>query len=121
MDITIETPDGLEFEVTLTGDLVPYTPVKISGPPEQCYPAEGGYVEDMIATVYCGPSTDGSFNAVEMDEYELAEFMGSWDSVELLSERLYEYMAEIKNDELSAWDEWKMEQKLDRLRDADEN
>lgn len=33
----------VEFEVEFNS--TPYKPAKISGPPEQCYPAEGGEVE----------------------------------------------------------------------------
>ena len=33
----------VEFEVEFSS--TPYKPAKISGPPEQCYPAEGGEVE----------------------------------------------------------------------------
>src|SRR3989304_407600 len=36
-----------EFELELTGTVYPYVPAKISGPPENCYPAEGGNAEDV--------------------------------------------------------------------------
>ena len=36
-------PIEMVFEVT--GNLTPYTPAFISGPPEDCYPAEGGTFE----------------------------------------------------------------------------
>ena len=31
-----------EVDLTITGDVEPFIPAKISGPPEDCYPAEGG-------------------------------------------------------------------------------
>lgn len=40
--------DEIEFNVEF--DASPYVPAKISGPPERCYPAEGGEVE--ICDVY---------------------------------------------------------------------
>jgi hypothetical protein len=32
----------LELELEIEGDYDPYIPAKISGPPEDCYPSEGG-------------------------------------------------------------------------------
>jgi len=43
------------------GEYEPYTPARLSGPPEDCYPAEGGYAE--ITEGYCeelGIYLDGS-------------------------------------------------------------
>jgi hypothetical protein len=40
-----------EIELTVAYEIEPYVPARISGPPEDCYPAEGGYVEDMTVTV----------------------------------------------------------------------
>ncbi len=37
------------LDVVIHYDIEPYVPAKISGPPEDCYPAEGGYVTDMVA------------------------------------------------------------------------
>lgn len=45
------TRDGQELDVEIRGDLLPYRPARTSGPPEQCSPAEGGYVEDVEATL----------------------------------------------------------------------
>lgn len=46
INITLEDDDRLvEFEVD--GSVSPYCPAKISGPPESCYPAEGGELEDI--------------------------------------------------------------------------
>jgi hypothetical protein len=40
-----------EIEVQVTGRVIPYDPGICSGPPEICYPPEGGEVEDVEATV----------------------------------------------------------------------
>jgi len=37
------------LDVVIHYDIEPYVPAKISGPPEDCYPAEGGCVTDMVA------------------------------------------------------------------------
>jgi hypothetical protein len=34
--------DGTEVCVEIEGDFEPFVPAKINGPPENCYPAEGG-------------------------------------------------------------------------------
>lgn len=41
--------DGYILEVLVRYDIEPYVPAKISGPPEDCYPAEGGCVDDLVA------------------------------------------------------------------------
>ena len=40
-----------EIEVTVTGTVNPFIPAKTWGDPDSCYPAEGGDVEDIIATI----------------------------------------------------------------------
>ncbi len=42
--------EEVEIKVEISGAPVSYLPAKTSGPPENCYPAEGGYVEDIVAT-----------------------------------------------------------------------
>ncbi len=40
-----------EFEVEVTGDVAPIIPGRYSGPPEDCYPDEGGEVESLSASL----------------------------------------------------------------------
>ena len=40
-----------ELEVVVGGELVEYIPAQISGPPEHCYPEEGGFIDNPL--VYC--------------------------------------------------------------------
>jgi hypothetical protein len=47
---------GLDF--TAEVDFEPLVPARISGPPEDCYPAEGGYA--TVCTLKCGAS-DATF------------------------------------------------------------
>lgn len=41
--------EGHEVEVKVTAEWVHHIPAKIHGPPEDCYPEEGGYAEDIRA------------------------------------------------------------------------
>ena len=45
------TRNDEEIVVTIEGDVAPVTPGCFYGPPESCYPAEGGEVENLTATV----------------------------------------------------------------------
>jgi hypothetical protein len=46
----------LEFDIE--GSVSKYIPAKISGPPENCYPAEGGDLEDWEITLVDGTVYD---------------------------------------------------------------
>jgi hypothetical protein len=39
---TILSLNGTEYILQVEGDYEPFVPAKLSGPPEDCYPAEGG-------------------------------------------------------------------------------
>lgn len=43
--------DVEEIEVDVSAHVTPYVPARTSGDPDDCYPAEGGDVEDLTATV----------------------------------------------------------------------
>ena len=47
-DVTNFTTETV-LEIDITARLSPYVPAKINGPPEKCYPAEGGEIEDWSA------------------------------------------------------------------------
>lgn len=70
------TGEEYEVELTVCGRVNGYVPARISGPPEDCYPAEGGYVEDVTA-FFC---RHGAWT-----EYDLTDA-----EVESLSTALYE-------------------------------
>jgi len=42
---TAQLPDEEDVEVVVTFTATPYVPAQVSGPPENCYPAEGGEIE----------------------------------------------------------------------------
>lgn len=69
--------DGVEIEVELTGSLSPYDPGCTSGPPENCYPPEGGEVEDIEAKVQGKPF---ELTAAEMTKAEEALFEANQDA-----------------------------------------
>lgn len=45
------TRNGEEIVVLIQGDVSPVIPARLSGRPEDCYPAEGGEVLNLTATV----------------------------------------------------------------------
>lgn len=47
------TRDGTELLVEISGLIDPYRPGKITGPPENCWPPEGGYAE-LSDAMYLG-------------------------------------------------------------------
>jgi hypothetical protein len=44
-----EETEWVEIELEVSGTDVPFVRGRFSGPPERCYPSEGGEVEDVIA------------------------------------------------------------------------
>ena len=46
-DFYPEGEEGPTVELEVRGSFSAYIPAKVSGPPENCYPAEGGELEDM--------------------------------------------------------------------------
>ncbi len=46
-----DLPNGeeLEIEISVFGDYEPFVPARVSGPPEDCFPSEGGYAQDIYA------------------------------------------------------------------------
>lgn len=65
-------PNGeeIEHEVEVRGTVTPFVPAKISGPPENCYPAEGGEVEDIevVSVDGAAPPVGWKLTAEEEDE-----------------------------------------------------
>lgn len=45
-----DVDNTVELEIEVSGSAVPFVRGCYSGPPERCYPDEGGYVEDVSAT-----------------------------------------------------------------------
>ena len=57
MQWTLTRADGNDLDVIVAYQIEPYVPAKVGGPPEDCYPAEGGYVTDMLVTMDDGTDT----------------------------------------------------------------
>lgn len=80
-----------EFNVRATGFVSPYDPGITWGPPERCYPPEGGELEDYEVLVEIGPTTchHGGLNEVRMDEWAIIARFGQ-DWWQHLESRLFE-------------------------------
>jgi len=66
----------LVFEIE--GNLTPYVPARTYGPPEDCYPAEGGQLEEYQVTLIGGTEYDEDGNIIRSfedftDEERVAE------------------------------------------------
>lgn len=58
---------GDEIDVEVLYTLEPYYPARIYGPPEDCYPAEGGDVEELAAYL---DGKEFALSAAEITEIE---------------------------------------------------
>ena len=56
-----ENKEGVEVEVEINANILPYVPGKLSGPPENCYPPEGGECDDWSLTLDGQPLSDKDF------------------------------------------------------------
>lgn len=95
--------DGYLIEVLVRYDIEPYVPGRLSGPPEDCYPPEGGCVTDMLAFK---PNTD---EVVELSEAEAKE-VSDW------IERHHDHDADRHGDPDAAYEAWRDDQ-MDRRDD----
>lgn len=91
----------VEFEVEFNSS--PYVPAKISGPPEHCYPAEGGDVE--IESIFIG-------------EFEVSDVISeaTRDKLQDLAE---EAAPELEAEALASAEEYAAEARAERERDYD--
>ena len=70
-----------EFELTVHGDVEPYVAGRLYGPPEKCYPAEGGYATltgvfitvDGVKKRWTGKLTSREEDMAEETLYEMLE------------------------------------------------
>lgn len=70
MQWALTRPDGDDIDVIVAYEIEPYVPGKISGPPEDCYPTEGGYVTDMLVTLDDGTDAPVEITADERKAIE---------------------------------------------------
>lgn len=88
------------FEVTIV-DYEPYVPAKLSGPPEDCYPAEGGSAEGGEPVTWCkndeGKGTQVPWNTF-LESYAADRKLSLDDAEEQISAELYEAIEEAARD-----------------------
>lgn len=82
------------LEVIIHYDIEPYVPARTYGPPEDCYPAEGGCVTDLVA-LKAGTSEIIDLTADEREE------VADW------IERNHDHDEDRYGDPDAAYDQWR--------------
>jgi hypothetical protein len=79
--IEVRLPDGsfVEYDLDIRAEITPYSPGCLHGPPEKCYPPEGGECEEMEILL------DGR----SLTEGELAAMGGDWESYRRTAEESF--------------------------------
>ena len=103
MNVHVEEGGSYIIEVLVRYDIEPYVPAKISGPPEDCYPAEGGCVDELVAF------KPGTSEIVELTAEERKEVR---DWIELH----HDHDADRRGDPDAAYEAWRDDQ-MDRRDD----
>ena len=74
--------DDPEMELLVEGNATPYDPGVTSGPPECCYPPEGGEVE--IENVYA--THPGQMRPIKLEVSPLITYLAAWPKLEAMVE-----------------------------------
>ena len=77
--------DDPDLELYAEGNATPYDPGCTSGPPERCYPAEGGEVE--IENVWLEHPGNRDRPAMKLEISPLILQLEAWDAVQKLTEQ----------------------------------
>lgn len=86
--------EPFNLEVVVHYDIEPYVPARTYGPPEDCYPAEGGCVTDMVAL------KAGTNEIVDLTQEEQVEAR-DW------IERNHDHNEDRYGDPDAAYDQWR--------------
>lgn len=90
--------DGYIVDALIRYYIEPYVPGKLFGPPEDCYPAEGGYVDDLAAFK---PGTDEPVEMTDEERKELVDWI----------EQHHNHAADRYGDPDAAYDAWRDERR----------
>lgn len=82
------------LEVIIHYDIEPYVPARTYGPPEDCYPAEGGCVTDLVALK---AATNEIIDLTAVEREEVAEWI----------ERNHDHNEDRYGDPDAAYDQWR--------------
>jgi len=69
----------VEREYEVVGHVSRIVPARVSGPPEDCYPAEGGEVEDMTITLDGQKFDQSEFSPKQIEKMEEMLFEAAMD------------------------------------------
>lgn len=74
--------DDPEMELLVEGNATPYDPGVTSGPPEACYPPEGGEVEiENVYATHCGTT-----HPIKLEVSPLITYLAAWEKLEAMVE-----------------------------------
>lgn len=79
IDLPLDDP---ELSLEVEGNATPYDPGVTSGPPESCYPPEGGEVEiENVYVTHCGTT-----KPIRLEISPLIHKLEVWDKLQKLAE-----------------------------------
>lgn len=75
--------EDVELGLTVEGNATPYDPGVTSGPPEACYPPEGGEVEiENVYVTHCGTT-----KPIRLEISPLITLLQAWEKLEEMTEQ----------------------------------
>ena len=100
----VKDEEGYLIEVLIGYDIDPYDPGRISGPPEDCYPPEGGGVTDLFAFK---PGTNEIIELTDAERKEVTDWI----------EQHHDHDADRYGDPDAGYDAWR-DDEMDRRDDS---
>ena len=82
--------DDPELELLVEGNATPYDPGVTSGPPERCYPPEGGEVEiENVYATHCGTT-----RPIKLEVSPLITYLAAWPKLEAMVANVLAHQAD---------------------------
>jgi len=75
--------DDAELKLVVEGNATPFVPGRAWGPPEDCYPDEGGEIEiENVYATHCGTT-----RPIRLEISPLISHLKAWDKLQKLTEQ----------------------------------